>query len=67
MSYVDPTYSELYDSDYYNFSENTLKLQKKLSELYLYNGDLVEFGVTKKIFTNPEKQQTEDYITGRFG
>ena len=34
---------------------------------FLYNGDLVEFGVTKEIFTNPEKQQTEDYITGRFG
>ena len=40
MSYVDSTYSELYDSDYYNFSESTLELQKKLSELYLYNGDL---------------------------
>lgn len=30
-------------------------------------GDLVEFDKTKKIFTNPEKQQTENYITGRFG
>ncbi len=30
-------------------------------------GDLVEFDKTKKIFTNPENQQTENYITGRFG
>jgi phosphate transport system ATP-binding protein len=30
-------------------------------------GELVEFAVTKKIFTHPEKKVTEDYITGRFG
>ena len=30
-------------------------------------GRLMEFGGTKKIFTNPENQYTEDYITGRFG
>ncbi len=30
-------------------------------------GILVEFGKTKKIFTNPEDRRTEDYITGRFG
>ena len=34
---------------------------------FFYIGHLVEFGKTKKIFTNPEKKQTEDYITGRFG
>jgi phosphate transport system ATP-binding protein len=34
---------------------------------YFYLGSLVEFGTTKKIFTNPDKQETEDYITGRFG
>ena len=34
---------------------------------FLYNGNLIEFGVTKNIFTNPENKQTEDYITGRFG
>lgn len=31
------------------------------------SGVLVEYGETNKIFTNPEKQLTEDYITGRFG
>ena len=30
-------------------------------------GELIEAGGTRKIFTNPEKRQTEDYITGRFG
>jgi phosphate transport system ATP-binding protein len=30
-------------------------------------GDLVEFGVTRQLFTNPHDKRTEDYITGRFG
>jgi phosphate transport system ATP-binding protein len=34
---------------------------------FLYLGELVEFGPTEKIFTSPEKKQTDDYITGRFG
>ena len=35
--------------------------------LALHLGDLVEYGATDKIFTVPEKKQTEDYITGRYG
>jgi phosphate transport system ATP-binding protein len=34
---------------------------------FLYEGVLVEFGLTKRLFTNPVKKETEDYITGRFG
>jgi len=34
---------------------------------FFYLGELIEFGATSKIFTAPEKRQTEDYITGRFG
>jgi phosphate transport system ATP-binding protein len=34
---------------------------------FLYEGDLVEYGMTKKIFTQPDEKKTEDYITGRFG
>ena len=34
---------------------------------FLYEGLLVEFGLTKKIFMKPKNKQTEDYITGRFG
>jgi phosphate transport system ATP-binding protein len=34
---------------------------------FFYMGKLVEFGLTKQIFTKPRHRQTEDYITGRFG
>ncbi len=34
---------------------------------FMYIGELVEFGKTSELFTNPEKKQTEDYITGRYG
>ena len=34
---------------------------------FLYLGELVEYGATDKLFINPRKKQTEDYITGRFG
>ncbi len=34
---------------------------------FFYLGELIEFDRTKKIFTNPSKKQTEDYVTGRFG
>ncbi len=34
---------------------------------FMHLGELVEFGDTNSIFTNPTKKQTEDYITGRYG
>jgi phosphate transport system ATP-binding protein len=34
---------------------------------FFYEGRLIEYDHTKKIFTNPDEKQTEDYITGRFG
>jgi phosphate transport system ATP-binding protein len=34
---------------------------------FFYMGELIEYDKTKTIFTKPEKKQTEDYITGRFG
>jgi phosphate transport system ATP-binding protein len=34
---------------------------------FFYLGELVEYGTTSRIFTNPIKKQTEDYVTGRFG
>jgi len=33
----------------------------------MYLGELIEYNLTKKIFLAPDKKQTEDYITGRFG
>ena len=35
--------------------------------LFMLYGEVVEFGPTNKIFTTPEDQRTEDYVTGRFG
>lgn len=34
---------------------------------FFYMGQMVEYGDTKRIFTNPEKEATQNYITGRFG
>jgi phosphate transport system ATP-binding protein len=34
---------------------------------FFYMGELIEAGDTRDMFTNPQKKQTEDYITGRFG
>lgn len=34
---------------------------------FMYMGDLIEFGTTDQLFTNPVQKQTEDYITGRYG
>jgi len=34
---------------------------------FMYEGKLIEFGVTQDVFTTPKNKQTEDYITGRFG
>lgn len=37
------------------------------STAFMYLGDLVEYGNTDDVFTSPNKKQTEDYITGRYG
>jgi phosphate transport system ATP-binding protein len=34
---------------------------------FMYLGELIEYGETEQIFTKPKKEQTENYITGRFG
>ena len=34
---------------------------------FMYLGELVEYGDTNQVFTNPAEKQTEDYITGRYG
>jgi phosphate transport system ATP-binding protein len=41
----------------------------RISDLtaFFYLGELIEYDLTSRIFTNPAKRQTEDYVTGRFG
>jgi phosphate transport system ATP-binding protein len=34
---------------------------------FFWLGEMIEFNTTEKMFTKPDKQMTEDYITGRFG
>ena len=34
---------------------------------FMYLGELIEFGETDQVFTNPRMKRTEDYITGRYG
>ena len=34
---------------------------------FFHLGDMIEFGETEQIFTNPKDSKTQDYITGRFG
>jgi phosphate transport system ATP-binding protein len=34
---------------------------------FLYMGELIEYGDTDRLFTNPREERTEQYITGRFG
>ena len=48
---------------------HNMQQANRVSELtaFFYLGKLIEFDATRKIFTNPSSQQTEDYITGRFG
>jgi phosphate transport system ATP-binding protein len=48
---------------------HNMQQASRVSDLtaFLYLGELVEYGPTEKIFINPIKKQTEDYITGRFG
>ena len=48
---------------------HNMQQASRVSELtaFFYLGNLIEFDSTQKIFTNPSQNQTEDYITGRFG
>jgi len=41
----------------------------RISELtaFMYLGELIEFGLTEKLFTVPQDKRTEEYLTGKFG
>jgi phosphate transport system ATP-binding protein len=48
-------------------SDRTAFFSIEMSETGQRTGRLVEFNETGTLFTNPDEQETEDYITGRFG
>ena len=43
------------------------KIRYPYKTAFFYLGELIEYDNTKKLFTNPEKERTQNYITGRFG
>jgi phosphate transport system ATP-binding protein len=64
---------ELVESLQGNFSivivTHSMQQAARISDFtaFFYKGSIVEYGPTEQLFTNPVQQQTEDYITGRFG
>ena len=51
------------------FVTNKRRQAARVSDVagFLYSGELIEFGTTEKIFTNPQDTRTEQYVTGRLG
>ena len=51
------------------FATNKRRQAARVSDVagFLYCGELIEFGATEKIFTNPQDDRTEQYVTGRLG
>ena len=51
------------------FATNKRRQAARVSDVagFLYGGELIEFGATQKIFTNPQDNRTEQYVTGRLG
>jgi phosphate transport system ATP-binding protein len=66
---IEETIDELTDNYTIAIVTHNLQQAARVSEhtAFMYLGELIEFGVTPQIFTSPEKKQTQNYITGRFG
>ena len=66
---IEETIDELTDSYTIAIVTHNLQQAARVSEhtAFMYLGELIEFGGTAQIFTSPEKKQTQNYITGRFG
>jgi phosphate transport system ATP-binding protein len=66
---IEETIDELKENYTIAIVTHNLQQAARVSEhtAFMYLGELVEFGVTSQIFTSPEKKQTQNYITGRFG
>ena len=66
---IEETIDELTENYTIAIVTHNLQQAARVSELtaFMYLGELIEFGVTPQIFTSPEKKQTQNYITGRFG
>ena len=66
---IEETIDELKENYTIAIVTHNMQQAARVSEhtAFMYLGELIEFGVTSQIFTSPEKKQTQNYITGRFG
>jgi len=66
---IEELISELKDSYTIIIVTHNMQQAARVSDYtaFMYMGKMIEFSDTKTLFTNPEKKQTEDYITGRYG
>jgi len=66
---IEELISELKDSYTIVIVTHNMQQAARVSDYtaFMYMGKMIEFSDTKTLFTNPEKKQTEDYITGRYG
>jgi len=66
---IEETIDELKENYTIAIVTNNMQQAARVSEhtAFMYLGELIEFGGTAQIFTSPEKKQTQNYITGRFG
>jgi phosphate transport system ATP-binding protein len=66
---IEETIDELTENYTIAIVTHNMQQAARVSEhtAFMYLGELIEFGVTAQIFTSPEKKQTQNYITGRFG
>ncbi|MGH6934995.1 MAG: phosphate ABC transporter ATP-binding protein, partial [Methylocella sp.] len=66
---IEETIDELTENYTIAIVSHNMQQAARVSEhtAFMYLGELIEFGVTAQIFTSPEKKQTQNYITGRFG
>lgn len=66
---IEETIDELTENYTIAIVTHNMQQAARVSEhtAFMYLGELIEFGITAQIFTSPEKKQTQNYITGRFG
>ncbi len=66
---IEETIDELTENYTIAIVTHNMQQAARVSEhtAFMYLGELIEFGGTAQIFTSPEKKQTQNYITGRFG
>ncbi|VEH68616.1 phosphate import ATP-binding protein PstB [Rodentibacter pneumotropicus] len=68
-AYIEELITELKNDYTIAIVTHNMQQAARVSDMtaYMYLGELIEIGDTKQIFTKPQRKETEDYITGKFG